>query len=93
MEVESGGGVTNLIKYWYCADRNLIQKPMILLHLFQINSVNDYASHVTLWSFINQRMVSELSGRFTGYSYTYRPQNMLEDLHEALRLFEQLITT
>jgi hypothetical protein len=93
MEVESGGGVTNLVKYWYCADQNLIQKPMVLLHLFQINSINDYASHVTLWSFINQRMVSDLTGRFTGYSYTYRPQHMLEDLYEALRLFEQLITT
>ena len=56
IETEGAGGVSNLVKYWYCFENNMIKKPIILLHLYQQASINDYGSHLLLWNFLWERM-------------------------------------
>ena len=48
VETEGAGGVSNLVKYWYCFKKNLIAKPIVLLHLYQQASINDYGGHSSL---------------------------------------------
>jgi hypothetical protein len=62
VEAESGGGVTNLAKYWpYLAARPA--KRFVLAHLFQVLSANDYVSHIRLWEFLVERMRDDLDAR------------------------------
>jgi hypothetical protein len=62
IEAESGGGVTNLVKYWpYLEGRP--QKRFVLAHLFQVLSANDYVSHIRLWEYLVERMRSDLEAR------------------------------
>src|SRR5258708_2325863 len=46
VEVESAGGATNLVKYWYCLANGIIDKPIYLLHIFAQASDEDYLSHL-----------------------------------------------
>src|SRR5437867_11979299 len=87
VEVESAGGVTNLVKYWQCLDKGMIKKPVFLLHLFRQVSVNDYRSHIELWRFLAERMSQVLPGHFRAELYTYRADSLLSDLKPALDLF------
>jgi hypothetical protein len=91
VEVESGGGVTNITKYWYCLEYNLIQKPITLIHLFLINNLNDYASHVTLWRFLDDKMTTAFPDRYTGHAFTYTRGTISQNLQEPLSLFGDLI--
>lgn len=61
VEVESGGGLTNLVKYWPLAAS--LKVPVLLLHAFGQGSANDYLSHLCLWDFVWQKMRAELWNR------------------------------
>lgn len=61
IEVESAGGVTNLVKYWPLAETAM--KPILLLHAFGQGSLNDYISHLRLWDHVWEKMRSELWSR------------------------------
>jgi DNA-binding response OmpR family regulator len=62
VEAESGGGVTNLAKYWpYLEARP--KKRFVLAHLFQVLSANDYVSHMRLWEYLVERMRADLEAR------------------------------
>jgi hypothetical protein len=62
VEAESGGGVTNLAKYWpYLEARPA--KRFVLAHLFQVLSTNDYISHIRLWEYLVERMRADLAAR------------------------------
>ena len=61
VEVESGGGLTNLVKYWPFA--SLTPKPILLLHAFGQGSLNDYISHLRLWDFTWAKMREEIWSR------------------------------
>lgn len=86
IEVESAGGMTNLVKYWYCLEKQLIKKPVILLHVFQQSSKADYASHLSLWHFLWNKMKKALGGRMIATCYTY---SALEDIVVAVNEFEK----
>jgi hypothetical protein len=58
VEVESGGGLTNLVKYWPLSERTA--KPILLLHAFGQGSLNDYISHLRLWDFTWDRMRTDI---------------------------------
>ncbi len=92
VEVESAGGVTNLVKYWYCLTDNTlskhISKPIILLYVFRQISANDYGSHLALWSFLWYQMQEAIGDRIQAFRYTYRE---LSDLEPATRKFESNI--
>jgi len=60
VEVESGGGLTNLVKYWPLAISS--PTPILLLHAFGQGSANDYISHLKLWDFVWEKMRTELWG-------------------------------
>lgn len=85
------GGVTNLVKYWYCLDKALIKNPIILIQLYQKNTEGDYASHVELWKFLSKQMERALNGKFIAHVFTYHPSRVGIDLVEAVNVFEQLL--
>ncbi len=58
VEVESGGGMTNLMKYWPLAEQT--EKPIFLFHVFGQGSANDYLSHLHLWDFTWNKMREQL---------------------------------
>ncbi|GAH77829.1 unnamed protein product, partial [marine sediment metagenome] len=78
IELESAGGVTNLVKYWYCLEdkdislKKIISKPIILFHIFRQVSENDYLSHLLLWDFLWGKMKSSLASKIIAKRYTYR---------------------
>lgn len=80
IEVESAGGVTNLAKYWYCIENQLIYKPVILLHIFRQISESDYASHLVLWDLLWKQMSMVLGNKIEATRYTYRDSSQLENV-------------
>jgi hypothetical protein len=90
LEVESAGGVTNLVKYWPCIADGLIRRPVRLLHLFRQASTDDYRSHIELWRFLSEKMKSELGGRFDCSVFTYAQATEAE-LRAPLQFFERLL--
>lgn len=99
VEVESGGGVGNLVKYWPLLRGTLGDTPFYLLHLFQLGSENDYIAHRKLWSFLTDQMRADLEqrGRPWGTRWaaeigTYRRTSIDADMQEyARRLRDVLI--
>lgn len=107
IEVESSGGVTNLLKYWYLIEKGKIEKPLFLIHLYRQTTKNDYNSHVELWKFIWEKMNSNINNgtnkKMEAYCYTYKDeqnadqdnekyQNDLKDsIKGAINKFEVLI--
>ena len=63
VEVESGGGLTNLVKYWPMLGAELSDRRFVLAHLFKINSASDYVAHRRLWEFLVERMRTHLDTR------------------------------
>jgi len=80
LEVESAGGVTNLVKYWYGLDSGEITRPVTLLHIFAQVSADDYASHLLLWDYLVERMQSSLGDRFAATRYIYRSLDDLDPI-------------
>lgn len=92
IEVESAGGITNLVKYWYCLEKNLIKKPVILFHLFQQSSKADYGSHLSLWEFLWEKMEIALGDRMKAHCYTYNIFEVeSEKLKKAAKEFENYL--
>lgn len=87
IEVESAGGVTNLVKYWYCLkglnpQPDIIEnKPLVLLHIFRQNSEGDYESHLSLWKFLWGKMKEPLNNKMVAAYYTYKNS---EDINELV---------
>lgn len=83
VEVESAGGLTNLVKYWPLAESTTL--PIFLIHAFGQSSINDYLSHLLLWDFAWEKMRSEiwadakpsLFARRYNYSHT-DPEGLVE---------------
>lgn len=75
VEVESsGGGTTNLAKYWECYSNQRLPKPMKpikLIHLFRHVSPNDYEAHMMVWRFISEKMHLELPSLFEAKLFKY----------------------
>lgn len=86
VEVESAGGVNNLVKYWYPLETQLIKKPVVLLHVFRQTSEGDYASHLALWDFLLSQMKKAIGDRIEAIRYTYRN---LTELEGAVTEFEK----
>jgi hypothetical protein len=63
VEVESGGGLTNLVKYWLMLGEELKDKRFVLAHLFMVSSQFDYIAHRRLWEYVVERMLSDLDQR------------------------------
>lgn len=92
IEVESAGGITNLAKYWYyITDKDLsriIQKPIILMHLYRQVSHSDYGSHLALWDFVWEEMRKTIGDKIQAIRYTYRN---ISDLDPAIQYFKSSI--
>jgi len=90
IEAETAGGVTNLVKYWYCFQRQnqIISKPIVLLHIFNTSSENDYGSHLLLWDDMWARMTNDLGDRMQARRFKVGYANELRD---ALNYFEKAI--
>lgn len=63
VQVESGGGQTNLVKYWPMLEGELADKWFVLVHLFKVVSPEDYIAHRKLWEFLVSRMRTHLAGQ------------------------------
>jgi len=86
IEAESAGGVTNLVKYWYCIESGEIVRPLTLLHVFAQVSADDYASHLLLWDHLAERMRASLGDRFAATRYTYRTPGDLDPIRHQFEL-------
>lgn len=97
VEAETAGGVTNLVKYWYCIQKgstnHAITKPVKLLHVFKTNSKNDYGSHLLLWKELWSKMKGELNGQLdaTVFRVTRKNGKWEGEFADALGYFEQLL--
>jgi hypothetical protein len=63
VEVESGGGLTNLVKYWPMLGEELKDRRFVFAHLFMVSSEFDYIAHRRLWEYVVERMRGELDQR------------------------------
>jgi hypothetical protein len=61
IEVESAGGVTNLVKYWPLLASKPLEKRFVLAHVFRLQSAGDYIAHRQLWSYLVEQMRSGLA--------------------------------
>lgn len=94
IEVETAGGVTNLVKYWYCLSeaQEQIRKPIVLLHIFRTHSENDYGSHLLLWDYLYDRMTRHLRNCIQARRFKFDDVDPLRDeLDDALKYFEKMI--
>ena len=92
VEVESSGGLTNLVKYWPLAKGKTL--PILLLHIFAQKSAHDYRSHLHLWDFTWCEMRKQLWRRdrpkLFARKYTFSP-NAPSDLTEAVNDFRECL--
>jgi hypothetical protein len=72
VEVESSGGVTNLVKYWEIIETCRVDKPVRLLHLYRQKSINDYEAHLVIWRFLSEKMKEALGSRFACALHVYK---------------------
>lgn len=61
VEVESGRGIGNLVKYWPLLKSGVLEKKFLLIHVYQIASADDYITHRRLWEFVVERMRTDLA--------------------------------
>ena len=82
IEVESAGGITNLVKFWYCIKKrpNIVKKPIILMHIFRQSSSADYGSHLALWDFMWGQMKDTIGDSIKASRYTYRDSKDLKSI-------------
>lgn len=99
VEVESGGGLTNLVKYWPLAEHTAL--PILLIHAFRQGSANDYLSHLLLWDFTWAQMRKQIWRETTPklfarrYTFSHADPNALVEAASDFRrcLTEPLETT
>ena len=93
VEVESGGGLTNLVKYWPLAETTTL--PILLIHAFGQYSANDYLSHLRLWDFTWEKMRKQIWSKpaptlfAKRYAFQHRDSN---GLYEAASCFRRCLT-
>lgn len=63
IEVESAGGITNVVKYWPLLGAGVPRKRFVLIHLFRITTPGDYQAHRRLWEYVVERMREDLQRR------------------------------
>jgi hypothetical protein len=92
VEAESGGGVTNLVKYWPLLRSRALTKRLVILHLFMLGSEADYIAHRKLWSFLVDRMQEDLTSngvgrpkRWDAQQATYRKGQPIDHVTALLR--------
>jgi len=90
IEVESAGGVTNLVKYWYCLKKGKIPNPnrIVLLHIFNTSSESDYGSHLLLWNYLWEMMKKDLGNCMEARLFKVGKG---EELPDALAYFKKAI--
>ena len=86
VETESGGGLTNLVKYWPLLKD--LQKPLVLIHVFGVVSNNDLVSHRLLWNFLYNHM---RENNFVGWLFTYDQSGQSKPT-EAIERFRECVT-
>lgn len=101
VEVESGGGVGNLVKYWpLLREAGPFREglPFFLLHLFQLASENDFIAHRRLWAFLRDRMRDDLAkhGHTWGTTWyavigTYRYSALDTDMASHARVLRMAV--
>ena len=91
VEAESGAVVANLVKYWYCLEKGLVDRPLILFHLYSQSTANNLGSQRELWIFFNSKMEKTFPGRFQGLLYPYDMRNVRASLVQATQKFEEII--
>ncbi|MHA1223079.1 MAG: hypothetical protein ACTSP3_07460 [Candidatus Heimdallarchaeaceae archaeon] len=92
VETEGAGGVSNIVKYWYCFENKIIEKPIVLLHLYQQSSINDYGSHLLLWKFIWEKMQKEINKKKNLIVAYLFPCFDKKEIERAKNLFEGYLT-
>jgi hypothetical protein len=92
VEVESGGGIGNLAKYWPLLAGAEIEKRLVIIHVFQIASDGDYITHRRLWGFLVEQMREDLERRGIPYPdsweahlFTYRKGEEAVEAADLLR--------
>lgn len=97
VEVESAGGVGNLVKYWPLLTAKPLPKRLAIFHVSRVNSDADYIAHQRLWEFLVERMREDLEPRgvrwheeWEAQIFTYRAG---EPPTEAARALRTLVTT
>ena len=103
IEIESAGGVTNLVKYWYCLALNppptQISLPIILIHVFQQTGPHSYEAHLNLWEFLWSEMQKALddkkirASKFTYHEVSDLEVSDLKPIHPAIHEFEKSLTS
>ncbi len=91
IEAESAGGITNLVKYWYCIENrpDVVNKPIILFHLYRQSSESDYGTHLILWDLMWSKMRNALGdAKIKATRHTY---HVLEDLESVIKDFEECL--
>lgn len=74
VEAESGGGLTNLVKYWPMLGAELNDKRFVLAHLFMVSSESDYIAHRKLWEYVIERMRRDLDHRGCRWDHDWHAQ-------------------
>ena len=92
VELESAGGLTNLVKYWPLLELQPPTKRLVLLHVFHLVSEEDYIAHRRLWSYTVERMREYLESRGVHWPdgweaalLTYRTESDLHAVERAVR--------
>jgi len=85
VEVESAGGVTNLVKYWYCLREGLITGKLFLFRVFWQVTPDSYRSHRVVWDLLRGEMEKEFPEQFKAWQYSSR------DLAQATEEFASLL--
>ena len=67
VEAESGAMVGNLVKYWYLLEKQLVDRPIILFHLYSQSTPNNLASQKELWQFFMDKMEKTFPGRLADF--------------------------
>lgn len=61
VETESAGGVGNLVKYWPLLRSRALAKSVVIIYLYMLSSEGDYIAHRKLWSFLFDRINTDLN--------------------------------
>lgn len=94
IEVESAGGLTNLVKYLYLFHITRLDRPVTLIHLYSKDSPRDHAAHVEMWPFFVHLMRESVGLKFTAhlFRYNFQTPGVRDELPRACELFRSLLS-
>jgi len=98
VETESSGSISNLTKFWYCLATEKIIKPVVLLHIYELSTPNDYKSRLDMWEFLwkeideslNKGLKNKKDFKMLAKKYLLFKDNNA-DLNRALTDFEKCL--